>query len=336
MKKGNQILSIILIFNLIISCNSKKETLYVQTELPNGYTIKLPSDFSEIREGVWQASERSYLEINLENGKSQDLKSEFENFLSSLDSDELQKDKKLVRTETFNENGLEGIISYYKKDIKGKGVGLVTLTSYIIIATVQDNNNLFYINSITLSDNNFDEISKAVKSISLVPKLKDISAAIEFDTNKAREDGYQIFKEDGFMIKCNGVLKLDNLRIQQMKQSGLNDNSRPFHVYSEGVDYNINVSDFENILIGQSEREIFEFNKNDLDYYQTKFDEMSVKNSRGKFKDYDAVYYENTQNGRTTKAVFFHYKMKSYMIQVTDENEVENKFQDFIKTFKII
>ncbi|MCB0476180.1 MAG: hypothetical protein KDC69_10920, partial [Flavobacteriaceae bacterium] len=83
-------------------------------------------------------------------------------------------------------------------------------------------------------------------------------------------------------------------------------------------------------------KEIEEYNKNDLDYYQTKFDEMSIKNNRGKFKNYDAVYYENTQDNRLTKAVFFHHKKKSYMLQVTDNTNVEKKFSDFIDTFEII
>ena len=329
-------LIIILFALLTVSCNQKKETPYTETKLPNGYILRLPSDFKEIRQGLWKTSGRSYLEINSTNGISKDLKNEFEYFSSSRDSEDLYKEKKLIRTENVDENGLNGFISYYENGIKGKGAGLVTLKTYIVFSIVQDDNIRFQINSMALNDNNFDEIAKSIKSISLDSKNQIIPFANKFDKNKAIEEGYQVFQDEGFIVKCNGKIKLDKLRIQQMKQSGLVDNTKPYHVFHKGTDYNINVSRYDQDLFGQSQKEIANYNKNDLDYYQSKFDEMSIKNKRGKYKNYDAVYYENAQNGRLTKAVFFHYKMKSYMLQVTDDNNVETKFQEFIKSFELI
>lgn len=157
-----------------------------------------------------------------------------------------------------------------------------------------------------------------------------------FDEEKYINEGYQIFKEDNFVIKCEGKILLDKLRIQQMKQNGLYDNSKPYHVYVEGIDYNLNIGNYESVLKGQNKEEILKFSEDDLDYYQTKFDEMGVKNNRSTFKGFDAVYYENTIEGRTTKAVFVHHKMKSYMIQLTSNKSTEELFQNFINTFEFI
>ena len=335
-----RISSIIILSTIIFSCNQKKETKYSKKELTDNFTIEIPSDYfsygnSEGRK-VWKSGETSFLLIETKFANSTDLNKEIQEYSSAQDTKDLYKNKRLVKTENFENNDLKGIISFYKNDVKGKGAGLVTLTSYITFAIVQSQDTQFNIESMTLSDNTFDEIAKSIKSISRKTSSIKIPIANSFDKNKALEEGYQVFQEDGFMVKCKGELKLDKLRIQQMKQAGMADNSKPYHVYHNNTDYNINVSSFDQVLFGKNDKEIEDYNKNDLDYYQTKFDEMSIKNSRKKFKDYDAVYYENTQDNRTTKAVFFHHKMKSYMLQVTDDNNVEKKFLDFIDTFEII
>ncbi|WP_445749950.1 hypothetical protein [Polaribacter sp.] len=340
MIKSKHILSIIIVTTIIFSCNQKKETTYSKKDLNNDFTIEIPSDYfsygnNENRK-VWKSGETSFLFVETKYSNSSDLNKEIQEYASAQDSKDLYKNKRLVNTENFENENLKGIILFYKSDVKGKGAGLVTLTSYITFAVVQSNNTQFNIESMTLSDDNFDEISKSIKSISSQTNSIKIPVANSFDKNKAIEEGYQVFQEDGFMVKCKGELKLDRLRIQQMKEAGMGDNSRPYHVYNNGTDYNINISSFEEVLFGKTDKEIEDYNKNDLDYYQTKFDEMSIKNNRGKFKNYDAVYYENTQDNRLTKAVFFHHKKKSYMLQVTDNTNVEKKFSDFIDTFEII
>ena len=325
--------SLIYIFN---SCDQKRNMSFEKFDLSNGYSIKLPENYSKTNETTWQAGEHSYINITLSNTGNSDLRTELENYLASRNTEKMFENSKLIRTEEFNENGLIGVISFFEEDLKKQGAGIVTLTSYGVFGIVRDDTSQFNISSMALSDNNFDQISKSIKSISLGKKILNIPVGNQFDRNKAIEDGYQVFKDEGFMVKCDGEIKLDRLRIQQMKENGLDDNTRPYHVYHSGIDYNITVSSFEVVHSRLNEQEISDYNKNDLNYYQTKFDEMSIKNRRDNFKNYDAVYYENTQDGRTTKAVFFHHKSKGYMLQVTDDNNGEKKFQDFIKTFEII
>lgn len=340
MIKFNHLLLIIIVSTIICSCNQKDEVTYTKYDLTNGFTIEIPLDYYNYGNNenkiAWKSQDNSLIIVESKYTNSTDLNKEIQKYISAYDYDELYKDKRLIKTETFENEILNGIISFYKRDVKSKGTGFVTLTSYITFAIVQSNNTQFNIQSVTLSDNNFDEITKSIKSISSQLNSTKISNTNSFDKNKAIEEGYQVFEEDGFMIKCKGELKLDRLIIQQLKESGIGDNSKPYHVYIEGTDYNINVSSFEKVLFGKNDKEINDYNKDDLDYYQTKFNEMSIKNKRGKFKNYDAVYYENIQDNRITKAVFFHNKKKSYMLQVTDNTNVEKKFLDFIETFEII
>lgn len=336
MKNLKKYLTIPLIVLLLSSCNQKRNTNFEKFDFGNRYSIELPEKYYKYNETTWKANKHTYFNIKMGQIGNSDLNTELKEYFESLKNDDLFEKSKLVRSEEFEENGFKGFIFFYEEDLKKERVGIVSLTSYGVYAIVRNDREQFMINSMALSNNNFDQIAKSIKSISLNEENLNIVTKKIFDKNKALENGYQVFQDEGFMVKCNKEIKLDRLRIQQKKQSGMDDNSKPYHVYSDGTDYNINVSTFESILAGKSDEEIKNYNKNDLDYYQTKFDEMSIKNSRGKFKDFDAVYYENTQNGRTTKAVFFHLEMKSYMLQVTDDKNVEKKFKDFIETFKII
>ena len=257
-----QILSIIILSTIIFSCNQKKETKYSKIELTDNFTIEIPSDYfsygnSEERK-IWKSGETSFLLIETKYANSTDLNKEIQEYSSAQDSKDLYKNKRLVKTENFENDDLKGIISFYKNDVKGKGAGLVTLTSYITFAIVQSNDTQFNIESMTLSDNTFDEITKSIKSISSKTNSIKIPVANLFDKNKALEEGYQVFQEDGFMVKCKGELKLDKLRIQQMKQAGMADISKPYHVYHNDIDYNINVSSFDQVLFGKNDKEIEE------------------------------------------------------------------------------
>lgn len=332
-KKFKKTAFILIAFQLIISCNNKKETEFVKTLLSNNYKIDLPSRFEKTDEGMWEFPEHTYLSIDVVKGTVKDIQKEVETEAKVREIQENYKGKVFIKTESFEKDGFKGVISFYEKDNKGKGLGLVNLKSYIVFAVVQDKNNRIYINSLSLNRNLNEDLTKSIKSISL--NDKEI-VENKFDFEKTKKDGYQIFSEDNFIIKCKGKLLLDKLRIEQMKQNGLSDNSKPFHVFFEGVDYNINVGDYSSILNNQNDEEIQKYNDEDLSYYQTKFDEMGIKNNKAKFKDFDAIYYQNSQEGKLTNAVYFHHKMKSYMLQVTSGKNSEKLFNDFINTFELI
>lgn len=335
MKK--QLLKFSALFTLcfLISCSNKKETEFIKTLVSQNYEMEIPSRFEKTDESHWKLEPHTYLDVSEISGTTEDIKSDIEILIQFYDTQDIYQGKTFIKTENFEHNGFKGIINYYEKDNKGKGAGLVTLKSYIVFAVVQDEKNRIYINSISLNKNINDDLSESIKSLRKSESKKE-KIVSSFDEAKAIKDGFQIFKKDNFIIKCNGKLLLDKLRIEQMQQNGQTNNSRPFHVFYKGVDYNINISDFSSLLKGQGDNEIAKYNNEDLTYYQTKFDEMEIKNQRKKFKNFDAVYYENKQEGKLSKAVIFHDKMKSYMLQVTSKNNSNKLFEDFTNSFELI
>ena len=271
----NRILSFSALFIMcyIISCSNKKETEFIKTSVSQSYEMKIPNRFEKTDDGHWKLEPHTYLDVSEISGTTQDMKNDINKLMQFYDSQEIYQGGIFTKSEDFDHNGFKGIINYYEKDTKGKGAGLVTLKSYIVFAVVQDEKNRIYINSISLNKNINDDLSECIKSISKSESNKE-KIVSSFDEAKAVKDSFQIFREDNFIIKCNGKLLLDKLRIEQMQQNGQTNNSRPFHVFYKGVDYNINVSDFSSVLKGQSDNEISKYNNEDLTYYETKFNEM--------------------------------------------------------------
>lgn len=177
---------------------------------------------------------------------------------------------------------------------------------------------------------------KEIKSEKSSKIIKSLPLKNNFDEEKIKKEGFQVFKNENFIIKCKGKILFDKARFENDQQSGQPNYSKPYHVFKNGVDYNINISDMSILLDGKSSNEIAKFNDEDLVYYQTKFDEMGVKNKQKKFKDFNAVFYEISQNGKLTKAVYFHNHKKSYMLQVSSEKNSQKLFDEFINTFELI
>ena len=177
---------------------------------------------------------------------------------------------------------------------------------------------------------------KEIKSEKSSKIIKSLPLKNNFDEEKIKKEGFQVFKNENFIIKCKGKILFDKARFENDQQSGQPNYSKPYHVFKNGVDYNINVSDMSSLLNGKDKTEINNFNNDDLKYYQTKFDEMGIKNEIKKFKGFDAVFYENTADGKLSKALYFHKDMKSYMLQVTSKSETKKLFEEFINTFELI
>lgn len=317
----------------LISCNNKKETKFVETELSDNYKIKLPIGFEKTDEGMWKFSEHTYLDISVISGTVKSLKEEVDTEAKVHDIQENYKGKVFVKTESFEENGFKGVVSFYEKDNQGKGLGLVSLKSYIVFGVVQDDKNRIYINSLSLSRNINDDLLKSIKSIS---SNKMEITENKFDEEKAKSNGYQIFKDDNFIIKCKGKILFDKLRFESYQQAGQENYSKPYHVFNNGVDYNINVSDMSSLLNGKNNNEITQYNNEDLTYYQTKLDEMAIKNVQKKFKNFNAIFYQILLDGKLTKAVYFHNHMKSYVLQVSSKKNNQKLFDEFINSFELI
>ena len=334
MKKTLKKTVLLITFLLIISCNNQKKTKFVEVKISDTYKIELPIGFIKTNEGIWEVPNTSFniLSIQTSSEVFENLKKVIDDESKSQQNEYYFKNMIFKKTEEFNKNGFKGIISYYEKDNKGKGLGLVSLKSYIVIATVQDDISCIRFVSISLNKNINDDIKYSIKSLS---KNKYESKVGKFDEVKAKSEGFQVFTDDNFIIKCEGKLAIDKLRMEDMKLSG-HKNSKPYHVFVKGVDFNINISDLRGLFAGKSIDEINKYNNDDLLYYKKNFNDMGVKNKMDKFKKFDAIYYENTSDGKLTKAVYFHDKMKSYMLQVSSIKNTDKLFNEFINTFELM
>jgi hypothetical protein len=162
---------------------------------------------------------------------------------------------------------------------------------------------------------------------------KDIS---KFDENKAKKEGFQIFKNEKFIIKCDGNLKLDQERVEYFKQNNLGTNATPFHVYINEVDYNINVINMSSLYNGISKGELEKYQNEDLDNYETNLKSTGIVYERGKLKDINCIYYQNNLQDKLSKAVYFENGLNSYLLQVTSKENTDKLFDEFVHSFEII
>lgn len=212
MKKSNFYLFTIA-FLIFFSCDNKKEISYNENSLPNGYTIELPSNYFKYGQNnnklVWKSDKEKFLFIEALNKKSGTLKEEIESFSSKQNSENLYKNIRLVNTETFDDNEIRGVISYFKNDIKSKGVGLVTLTNYAVFAIVNTSNFQFRIESSSLSKNNFEEITKSIKSISSNSKKTIELTTTNIDSSEIIDSIHNIYRiqEQKILNKYDSIYK---------------------------------------------------------------------------------------------------------------------------------
>ena len=320
---------------LMFSCNNKPKTKFINTPISDFYKIELPDNFEKIQEGFWEIPNTSFnlLAINVEKGVVKSLNEAVENESKAQKNQTYFKDMKFIKSKEFEQNGFRGVISYYEKDNKGKGLGLVSLKSYIIIGVVQDEISNIHFISISLSKNIDDDLTKSIKSISLInPSV----AENNFDEATYVKNGFQIFKKENFVIKCLGKLKIDNERIKQFEENNSGKNSTPFISKKDNNEFVINVTDHSNLYSGIEKEKLIKYHSQDMDTYAENLKSVGITYQRAKFKDYDCVYYENTQNNILTKAVFFEAGLNAYLLQVASNKNTNKTFEEFINTFELI
>ncbi len=335
MKRILKKMSLLTAVIFIISCNNTQKTKFINTKISDFYKIDLPDDFKKIEEGFWEIPDASFnlLNINIKKGVIENLNEAIQNDSKEPKKQVYFKNMEFIKSIEFEQNGFKGMISYYEKDNKGKGLGLVTLKSYIIIGVVQDKTSNIHFISISLGKNIDDDLTKSIKSISLInPSVADNN----FDESNYLQNGYQIFKKENFVIKCIGKLNTDNERLKQFKETNSGENSTPFISKKDNNEFVINITEHSNLYSGISEEQVKKYYSQSIDIYAENLKSVGIAYQRAKFKDYDCVYYENTQNGILTKAIFFLAKSKAYLLQVSSKKDTNKIFKEFINTFELI
>jgi hypothetical protein len=163
-------------------------------------------------------------------------------------------------------------------------------------------------------------------------EISELNVVSKFDEIKAQKEGFQIFKNENFIIKCDGKLELDQERIEYFKQNNPESNATPFHVYVNNIDYNINVTNMSSMYEGISKNELIKYQNEDLDNYETNLKNNGIIYERGKLKKTNCIYYENTQENIITKAVFFEIDSNAYLLQVTSKEKIDKLFNKFINS----
>jgi len=164
----------------------------------------------------------------------------------------------------------------------------------------------------------------------------------QLDIKKFKQEGFQVFEDDNFLIKCNCKLKPNTLAIKMSKEHGIKYPFSPYlgaenkDSYDIGIIYNINVTDIssEYNSIPQSKYNYFtnQYLKNYID--QLVSNNMSY--TEGEFNGVKAVEYSFSQAGLPTKAIIFIKDKKSYLLQVATRNRLPKIFNSLKTSFKFL
>ncbi|WP_417875821.1 hypothetical protein [Winogradskyella sediminis] len=301
MKKLNFLFAIA--FFVFISCDNKKEISFEENSLPNGYSIEIPANYFKYGENnnklVWKSDKVKFLFVEILNRKSSNLNQEIELFSSKQNSENLYKNVRFINSETFDNNEIRGVISYFKNDTKSKGLGLVTMTNYAVFAIVNTSNFQFRIESSSLSENNFDEITKSIKSISLNSKKT-------IDMNTTNNNSSEIIDslDNMYRIKEQIILdKYDSINKQNIRYAKTIDSLKSIK-NSESFNQNDKFTETEKNNSNKEEEKVISFLKEHYKFYDRdhvfrnpivkKIDDynfdVSIEECNRKFKDSDFHY----------------------------------------------
>lgn len=163
------------------------------------------------------------------------------------------------------------------------------------------------------------------------------------DITALKQEGYQIFKQDNFVIKCNSKLKVNTEALRLAKEKGMNFilssyiGSENENSESTGVIYNIQISDissqYKNAPISKQNEITIKY----LDSYCSSLKANNMSYSRPIFNGLNSVEYSFLQNGvLPTKAIIFIKDKKAYMLQVGTRKDLSKKYTSLKNSFKFI
>ena len=154
-------------FLLFFGCNpnQKKPTKFKYYEISNHYRIKLPDDFNKKSTGFWQTQKDGMkiknIEIQIKHNNIYNLESAVK-VLANRDKRDVNSNKEFIKNEPFNNNGMKGMISYYKKD---HSTGTIPVLTYYVFAVIQDNGNVIEFSSLSMPVDFQDNMRKSIYSL---------------------------------------------------------------------------------------------------------------------------------------------------------------------------
>ena len=337
---------------LFLSCGQKKKsTIFKEDKLFDDYLLKIPSVLVKEGEGKWQTPESDHnlllLEINSSMKGERSLQEHLDGFINE-DNRKFYQGKSIVNKETLSFNGFSGIAVNYDKD---NSTGIYPVMTYYTFAVLQEGNIIIRIRSASMGVNYTADIMTTIKSIkknrsdSLKINLSNVSQKeiSKFDLKKLKHEGYQIFENDNFLIKCNCTLKLNKAAIETAKEQGskypfisytcsANENS-----YESGSICNINIIDMTSDYASLQENQYDYFTNQFLKSYSKEMIANNVSCTEGEFNGLKTVEYSFLQMEELpTKAIFFVKDKKSYLLQIGTRKNIVKTFNDLKASFKFI
>jgi len=163
------------------------------------------------------------------------------------------------------------------------------------------------------------------------------------DINQAKNEGFQIFDNENFIIKCPSKFKEDVVYYETAKSQGMDVSTIKSYVasentnsYEEGVIYNIVINDLSSFYDGFSKKEELIFDEKFFDKYITDIKANNFKYKISKSNNKKCIHYNYSQAGLPTKAMLIIDNKKSYMLQVASRKNLDAKFEYLITNFKFI
>jgi hypothetical protein len=151
----------------------------------------------------------------------------------------------------------------------------------------------------------------------------------------------QIFKKDGFKVKCDCELNINSLYIKMAKQNGIN-NILAAYICGEnqdspetGVANNINITDESASYNKMSTSNYGYFEKKTLEVYARNLQNSGFDYNYTIYKGVPALEYSFNQQGLPTKAIFFLKNKKTYLIQVGTRTNLLLKYNQLKNSFEI-
>ena len=334
-----------LIFTVVVySCNRTDSSVtFKDYKLFDYYTIKVPLVMNEEKEGVWVYATDKYVtsfEIDIVKKENKTLEQHLNVLIEECNKAPNDK-KKLISKDTLTVNGLKGIIAYYEQD---NSSGAFPVLSYYVISAFQDDNDILKINSISTQKKYSESLKTSIRSIKKLNQdsIKLDTLAEKKDLQKMKQLGYQVFKADNFIIKCDCQLKLNSNLQQEQKEQGnplefspyvcaVNENS-----YETGEIYNINVIDLNPEYNKLARAKEHYFTKEYLKSYSSNLTSSGINYTEVEFNNVKALEYSFSQMEMPTKAIFFVKNKKSYLLQVSTRKRIKEKFNNLKSSFSFI
>lgn len=341
-----------IVFLLFHSCKQNNDSnIEFKTEsLSDRYSIEIPVNLNRESDGYWNNehlnnNELFQLRITLDSIGDRNI-DEILYDLVSYDKREVVQNKVIVRRESLKFDNFVGVFVEYEKN---NNKGNVPIMTNFAFGVLQDGTEIIKFSALSFGKNYMDDVLTTVKSIERIADEKSNTLNAELtekvrkiDISDAKKEGFQVFENDNFIVKCICKLSLNTELMDNVNKEGNNYPIRAFMCvekpdnYEAGVIYNINITDLSIDYNNLETRNVKLYEEAFLKSYIENIERSRISYNTEKYLGFNAVEYSFNQNGLPTKAIVFVKNKKSFTLQVGTRKKLDSRFHDLKKSFNFI